>query len=199
MQSGIPLLYKNEKPQLGATTMVLYRRNRVSGGTYFFTAALADRSSTRLISHIGILRKAFRRVRAERPFDIDAVVILPDHLHAIFTLPERDSDYSGRLRGIKAAFTHGLRKGGLELPSRDKTGYLLWQRRFWEHTIRDDTDFARHVDYIHYNPVKHGYVAHPAEWPHSSLSRFVRNGIVPSDWGAPNQFSEQQFGEREPP
>jgi len=131
--------------------MVHYRRNRVAGGTYFFTVTLRDRSSDRLVRHVGLLRDAFRSVRAERPFTIDAIVILPDHLHAIWTLPAGDADYSGRWRAIKSRFTHGLRASGIPL-SRDSRGeYRLWQRRFWEHTIRDDDDLNRHVDYIHYN------------------------------------------------
>jgi len=132
--------------------MVHYQRNRVAGGTYFFTVTLRDRSSDRLVRHVGLLRDAFRSVRAERLFTIDAIVILPDHLHAIWTLPAGDADYSGRWRAIKSRFTHGLRASGIPLPRGSRGEYRLWQRRFWDHTIRDDDDFNRHIDYIHWNP-----------------------------------------------
>jgi putative transposase len=164
-------------------TLVRYRRNFVAGGTFFFTVALADRHSDMLTAHIGTLRAAFRLARAERPFQIDAIVVLPDHLHAILTLPEGDADFSGRWRRIKGAFTHDLRRGGVTLQSRGGAGYALWQRRFWEHTIRDEADFLRHVAYIHFNPVKHGYVNSAVAWPYSSIHVAVRRGLVAADWG----------------
>jgi putative transposase len=162
--------------------MVLYRRNRVAGGTYFFTVTLRDRSSDVLVRHVGLLRNTFRTVRAERPFTIDAIVILPDHLHAVLTLPDGDADYSGRWRAIKSNFTHELRLAGMLLTPDKRGEYRLWQRRFWEHTIRDDTDFQRHVDYIHWNPVKHGLTEHVADWPHSSFHKYVRQGLLPLGW-----------------
>jgi putative transposase len=161
--------------------MVLYRRNRVAGGTYFFTVTLRDRSSD---GHIELLRNAFRTVRTERPFTIDAIVILPDHLHAVWTLPDGDADYSGRWRAIKASFTHELRLSGMPLTPDKRGEYRLWQRRFWEHTIRDDTDFQRHVDYIHWNPVKHGLTQCVADWLHSSFHRYVRPGLLSPGWAA---------------
>jgi putative transposase len=174
--------------------MVLYRRNFVQGGTYFFTVALADRRSMSLVNHVALLRYAFRKARTERPFTVDAIVILPDHLHAVLTLPEGDADFSQRWRRIKTVFTHRVLTSGETLGRRDGTGRTLWQRRFWEHTIRDNADFSRHVDYIHYNPAKHGLVLHPVDWPHSSLHRFIRQGILPPDWGgtdsAGNDFGE---------
>jgi len=136
--------------------MVLYRRNRVAGGTYFFTVALRDRSADVLVRHFGLLRDAFRTVQAERPFTIDAIVILPDHLHAIWTLPDGDADYSGRWRAIKSHFTRELRTSGMPLTpdtvanigfGNDDSFDSL--RTGLEHKIRDDTDFQRHVDYIH--------------------------------------------------
>jgi putative transposase len=130
--------------------MVLYRRNRVMGGTYFFTLTLRNRSSDQLVRHVGLLRQAFRTVRQEHPFNIDAIVILPDHLHTIWTLPENDADYSGRWRAIKARFTRSLLKTGAPTIECDHRGeYRLWQRWFWEHTIRDDRDYRNHVDYCH--------------------------------------------------
>src|SRR5262249_42263323 len=161
--------------------MVRYRRNFISGGTFFFTVALADRRSSALVDHIASLRAAFRQTRRERPFAIDAIVVLPDHLHAIMTLPPEDADFSGRWRRIKGLFTRAVVRSGISA-SRDQRGeFDLWQRRFWEHTVRDDVDFARHVDYIHYNPVKHGLVTRVNDWLHSSFHRYVRQGILPED------------------
>lgn len=162
--------------------MVLYRRNWVAGGTYFFTVTLRDRSSKVLIQHVGLLREAFRTVRMQRPFTIDAIVILPDHLHTLWTLPEGDADYSGRWRAIKSGFTRSLLATGVSINRDDRGEYRLWQRRFWEHTIRDDRDFANHVDYCHWNPIKHGLVNHLSDWPYSSFHRYVRLGLLPSDW-----------------
>ncbi len=145
--------------------MVNYRGNRVSGGTYFFTVTLADRRSRALTEHITLLREAFRRVRRERPFRTEAVVVLPDHLHAVWTLPRDDYDYPGRWRAIKSRFTHDVCTRGAPLSSNVKGGYDLWQRRYWEHTRRDENDLQKHVDYVHYDPVKHGLVTRVADWP----------------------------------
>jgi putative transposase len=164
----------------------------VPGATFFFTVALADRRSNGLIDHISILRLAFRKARSERPFDIDAIVVLPDHLHAILTLPEGDADFPRRWRRIKTVFTQGVLCAGETLGRRDGTGRSLWQRRFWEHTIRDDADFSQHVDYIHYNPTKHGLVPSPLDWPYSSLHRFIRQGIVAPDWGGANVIADDR-------
>jgi putative transposase len=163
--------------------VVGYRRNFVPGGTFFFTVALADRRSTLLTTSVAELRMAFHTVRGERPFDIDAIVILPDHLHTVWTLPDGDADFPLRWRRIKTVFTRTVMASGARFKPRDGGGRILWQRRFWEHTIRDAADFSRHVDYVHYNAVEHGYVANTLDWPHSSLHRFVRNGILPADWG----------------
>ncbi len=177
--------------------MVEYRRNCVPGGTFFFTATLRDRRSSALVDHIDILRDAIRQARSERPFDIDAIVVLPDHLHAIWTLPEGDSNFSARWRRIKSAFTHRLVSGGVVL-KRDRRGeYDLWQRRFWEHTVRDDADFQRCIDYIHFNPVKHRLVARVSDWKHSSFHRFVRSGTLPLDWGGDANRLTGGFGERD--
>jgi putative transposase len=173
--------------------MVKYRRNFVPGATFFFTVNLEHRNSTYLTDNITLLRESFRKTRFERPFTIDAIVILPEHLHAILTLPECDTDFPHRWRRIKSVFTRSLIRKFIPLPARDKTGRRLWQRRFWEHTIYDDTDFARHVDYIHYNPVKHGLVTAPIQWPHSSLHRFIRQGTLPNDWGGPTD--DGSYGE----
>ena len=165
--------------------MVHYRRNRVPGGTYFFTATLADRCSRILIEHIDDLRAAFRVVRRERPFQIEAIVVLPDHLHTIWTLPENDVDYPTRWRAIKSQFIRRIRTQGVSLQANSKGGYALWQRRYWEHTIRDDDDLRKHIDYIHYNPVKHGLVSRVSDWPYSSFHRYVRRGWLSRDWATP--------------
>ena len=176
--------------------MVFYRRNWISGGTYFFTVTLADRRSQVLIKHLVLLREAFRCVRRERPFRIDVVVVLPDHLHTIWSLPEGDSDYPGRWRAIKSRFTRAVRERDVPLISNTKGEYNLWQRRYWEHTIRDEDDLQRHVDYIHYNPVKHGLVKRVADWPYSSFHRYVRLGRISPDWGSDVTLSHAgNFGE----
>jgi putative transposase len=163
--------------------MVHYRRNFAQGGTFFFTVALADRRAATLVDHAPALREAFRITRNERPFAIDAIVVLPEHLHAVMTLPADDADFSGRWRRIKSWFTRAVVRSGNAI-SRDQRGeHVLWQRRFWEHTVRDETDFTRHVDYIHFNPVKHGVVSRVSDWPHSSFHKYVRDGILPLDWG----------------
>lgn len=163
--------------------MTDYRRCRVEGGTYFFTVNLAERDRCLLTENIGALRQAFRVVKEAHPFQIDAVVILPDHLHAVFTLPHGDAEFSMRWRQIKSGFSRTIEKGERISKSRicrHERG--IWQRRFWEHVIRDENDFVRHVDYVHYNPVKHGYVQPVSDWPYSSFHRYVRLGIYPASW-----------------
>ena len=166
-----------------------YRRWYVPGGTYFFTVVTQDRLPT---FHnplaVRLLGGVMRAVRAKYPFHTIAVVVLPDHLHCIWSLPRGDSNFSGRWRWIKGAFTEKwLTAGGREAfpsASRVRKGeHGVWQRRFWEHQIQDEVDLERHVDYIHYNPVKHGYAARPADWPWSSFPRHVRLGQYPTEWG----------------
>jgi putative transposase len=175
--------------------MVGYRRNFVPGGTYFFTVTLADRRSTALVDQIESLRGAFSAARQERPFTIEAIVILPEHLHAIFTLPSGDADFSGRWRRIKGHFSSALITAGVAMRRSLNGDLTLWQRRFWEHTIRNERDFARHVDYIHFNPVKHGLVSRVSDWPHSSFHRYVHEGVLPLDWGGDMGEGEGNFGE----
>lgn len=164
-----------------------YRRDHTEGATYFFTVATCGRR--RLFADAAAvvdLRAAFRAEMARRPFRIDAIVILPDHLHAVWTLPPKDADFSLRWRNIKRTFTAAVpaeRRPAVPASRRHKHEQALWQRRFWEHRIRDERDFLQHVDYIHWNPVKHGYVTRPTDWPHSSLHRYIRQGILPPDWG----------------
>lgn len=173
-----------------------YRRNRVSGGTFFFTVNLLDRRSNLLVRHIDALRDAVRRVRTRSPFRVDAWVVLPDHMHCLWSLPEGDTDFPGRWRAIKIAFAKSLpacEPRSAVMKSRGERG--IWQRRYWEHTIRDQQDFACHFDYIHFNPIKHGLVEHPADWPYSTFRRCVASGMYPSDWaGAVDEPA--QAGER---
>jgi putative transposase len=177
--------------------MVRYRRNIVAGGTYFFTVTLVDRRSSTFVEHIDALRAAFRAARRERRFMIDAIVILPDHLHAIFTLPAGDADFSGRWRRIKGHFSTRMFRAGIAMKRHPNGELALWQRRFWEHTIRTDDDFARHVDYIHFNPVKHGLVSCVLDWPYSSFHRYVRQGLLPKDWGGEMRDDGLRCGERQ--
>lgn len=129
------------------------------------------------------MREAVRVTRRSRPFAIDAWVVLPDHLHCVWTLPPGDDDYSTRWRLIKTIFTRALPGGERRSAARVRGGERgIWQRRYWEHTIRDDDDFAAHVDYVHFNPVKHGYVRRVAEWPHSTFQASVRRGLYPAAW-----------------
>jgi putative transposase len=163
--------------------MTNYRRSRIAGASYFFTVNLADRTQSQLTDHIALLRSAFEYTRERHPFVVDAAVILPEHLHVIWTLPEGDRDFSLRWRLIKTEFSRGLPHGEFRTDSRQgKSERGIWQRRYWEHLIRDDVDFSRHVDYIHINPVKHGLVSRVADWPHSSFHRYVREGMLPVDW-----------------
>jgi putative transposase len=158
---------------------------------------LADRRLALLTEHIGLLRAAFRQVRAHHPFTIEAIVILPDYLHAIWTLPEGDADFAIRWRLIKSAFSRGLPRREAVSTSRSAKGERgIWQRRYWEHTIRDDDDFARHLNYIHVNPVKHGHAARVQDWPYSSFHRWVQLGAYPEDWAGDATDELRSFGER---
>jgi putative transposase len=160
-----------------------YRRLRIGGGRYFFTGNLADRRSSLLTDRIGDLRHAVRRVRQLVPFHIDAWVVLPDHMHAVWTLPEGDDAFPRRWRTIKDLFSRRQIPSEALSRSRASQGERgIWQRRYWKHAIRDDRDFAAHLDYVHFNPVKHGYVSHPIDWPYSSFRTCVARGLYPSDW-----------------
>ncbi|MDB5971564.1 MAG: transposase [Hydrocarboniphaga sp.] len=173
-----------------------YRRASAAGGIYFFTVNLADRSSQLLIEKISALRESVRLVKSRHPLEIDAWVVLPDHLHAVWTLPPGDADYSLRWALIKAGFSRCVESGEPIGASRAKKGERgIWQRRFWEHQIRDDKDFARHIDYVHINPVKHGYIQRAADWPHSTIHRYIRKGLMSRDW-AGSSLEDLPAGER---
>lgn len=137
-------------------------------------------------------------MRGTRPFTVDAWVLLPDHMHCIWTLPEGDGDYSTRWAEIKR-FVSSAARGTLHDPSlltnagKSRGESTIWQRRFWEHRIRDQSDFERHVDYIHFNPVKHRYVKTVSEWPHSTFHRYVREGLYPQDWGGSRDAADLYF------
>ena len=173
--------------------MTEYRRAKIEGATYFFTVNCAQRRGNQLlVQHIDLLRQAFRRVKNRHPFKIDALVVLPDHLHCIWTLPTNDADYKTRWALIKAGFSRGIPSDESRSQSRMKRGERgIWQRRYWEHVIRDERDFRRHLDYIHWNPVKHGWVNRVRDWPHSSFHAYMRRGIVAADWaGGPDEDFE---------
>lgn len=173
-----------------------YRRNRVPGGTYFFTVNLLERRRRLLVEHVDALRAAVRIVRDRQPFHIDAWVLLPDHLHCLWTLPPGDADYSRRWKAIKTAFAKAVpREELLSDVRRANHERGIWQRRFWEHTVRDERDYAAHMDYILFNPVRHGWVERVADWPYSSFHRLVRAGVYAVDWGGGVEV-EGVFGER---
>jgi len=173
-----------------------YRRNCVPGGTYFFTLALADRRSDLLVREIAALRAAVVRTRRLYPLHVDAWVVLPEHMHAVWTLPAGDADFSLRWTLIKRWFSAAIPACEPRSASRAAKGERgVWQRRFWEHTVRDAEDFARHVDYVHFNPVKHGLARCAGDWPYSSFRRAVARGDYPADWARRGEDVDD-FGER---
>ena len=176
--------------------MSIYRRARIPGASYFFNVNLEDRTSSLLIERVGALRQAFLLTRHELPFVIDAIVILPDHLHCIWTLPDGDSDYPMRWQRIKGRFTRACPDGEMVSSSRGrKRERGIWQRRYWEHLLRDERDVSSHVDYIHYNPVKHGHVDRVIDWSHSSFHRYVRQQQLPPDWAGSRETGPPRSGE----
>jgi putative transposase len=176
--------------------MSRYRRVKIAGGMFFFTVALADRSNDLLVREVDRLRRSYKRMQERLPFETVAICILPDHLHAVWQLPNGDGDYASRWSLLKSAFSRGLpprpERSSSKIAKREKG---IWQRRYWEHAVRDDRDFERHVDYIHYNPVKHGLVTRVVDWPHSSFHRYVEQGILPADWAGDAKHDMGDFGE----
>jgi putative transposase len=174
-----------------------YRRANAEGGTYFLTVNLADRSADTLVRHIDDLKDVMRKVKAAHPYTLVAQVVLPEHLHAIWRLPPGDADFPMRWSLIKAGFSRRIPKvEPVHASHVDKRERGIWQRRYWEHQIRDESDLARHVDYIHYNPVKHGWVSRAVEWPHSTLHEYIKRGMATRDWGGSISEVEEDYGER---
>ncbi|MCU1718119.1 REP-associated tyrosine transposase [Pseudomonas sp. 5P_3.1_Bac2] len=161
-----------------------YRRALQDGGTWFFTVNLWQRRhNDLLVRHVEVLRAAVKRAQGLRPWQVDAWVVLPEHMHCVWTLPPGDSDFALRWRWIKSHFSQSLPATEARSPSRVLRGERgIWQRRYWEHWIRDDEDYRRHVDYVHVNPLKHGLVSCVADWPYSTFHRDVRRGLYPKDW-----------------
>jgi len=180
-----------------------YTRVKVKGGTYFFTVVTFGRQPILTNDQVqAALRKGIQEVRQSLPFTIEAWVLLPDHLHTIWTLPDNDDNFASRWAVIKRIVSKrcgslGVIRGPVS-DSRDKRSESpIWQRRFWEHCIRDELDFQRHIDYLHWNPVKHGYVKRVIDWPYSTFHRFMDNGVYPPDWGGVNEeeMAKENFGE----
>ena len=164
-----------------------YKRLKVPGSTYFFTLVTHNRKPILCEpENIILLRSSFKRTMEKHPFTIDAIVILPDHLHCIWTLPPKDADFSTRWRLIKSWFSrncHHKYQGIISDSRKKKQEKAIWQRRFWEHLIKDKKDFINHLNYIHYNPVKHALVSSVKDWQYSSFHRYVQRGVYKSDWG----------------
>ncbi len=173
-----------------------YRRSVANGATFFFTLTIADRTSRLLTTEIDRLRNAYRHTQEKYPFETIAICVLPDHLHAIWRLPADDADFGLRWSLIKRSFSTGLptsaQRSGSKIAKREKG---IWQRRFWEHQIRDDLDLQRHVDYVHHNPVKHGLVRQVKEWRYSSFHRYVEKGLLNVDWGGVDAGNTGLYGE----
>jgi putative transposase len=174
-----------------------YRRARIRGGTYFFTIVTHNRRQFLCQpENVELLRNSLLYVMQRHKFEIDAFILLPDHLHCIWVLPEGDDDYSTRWQLVKRYFSQHCKnqyKGDVSISRENKNEQAVWQRRFWEHVIRDDEDYIRHADYIHYNPVKHGYTKSPKDWEYSSFHKFVRSCMYDETWGVNQEIS---FDER---
>ena len=172
---------------------MIYRRTKIKGGTYFFTVVTQNRRPFLCQpDNAVLLRHALQYTMQRQPMEIDAFVLLPDHLHSIWTLPDNDHDFSMRWRLIKSYFSRYCQdsyQNSVSTSRQGKQERALWQRRFWEHMIRDNQDFINHVEYIHYNPVKHGLVAAPKEWEYSSFHRYVQAGLYDEMWGAGVEMS----------
>ncbi len=174
--------------------MSRFRRYRRVGHCCFFTVSLDNRAQRYLTDHIDVLKQCLRDAAQRRPFVIDAMVVLPDHLHTIWTLPDPDRDVTSRWQHIKAGFAHQLMDSGVRPTHRQSsTEFGLWQPRFWEHWIRNEREFNRHADYIHFNPVKHGWAETPCAWAYSSFHRYVAQGLYPAHWTGAG--IEGRFGE----
>jgi putative transposase len=183
--------------------MSRYRRATTAGASYFFTVVVYRRQTIFCDDvFLNALHAAITSVRVAHPFAIDAWVLLPSHLHCEWTLPEGEANFSTRWKIIKRAVSVACRENyrradwmtASKIKHREST---IWQRRYWEHQIRDDLDLQRHVDYIHFNPVKHGYVKSAADWPHSTFHRYLRQGVYSPDWAGGDDVDELKAGEME--
>lgn len=174
-----------------------YRRARDAGACYFFTLVSHQRLPVLTDAPLrAALRRAIERVRLHRPFVIEAWVLLPDHLHCLWRMPQGDADFGARWSMIKRLTSQAVAVPGtvsLSRSLRRESG--LWQRRFWEHRIRDEDDYQRHLDYLHFNPVRHGLVPRVAGWPWSSFHRLVKEGVYPADWGGDAVVDNCEYGE----
>ena len=173
-----------------------YRRVLIPNATYFITVNLQNRKSNLLIQRIDALRLAFSKVQQRHSFYIDAIVIMPDHWHMIMSLPTNDMDYPKRISLIKSTFSRQIEPHEtISRSRRDKRERGIWQRRYWEHIILDSQDYEHHVNYIHFNPVKHGYVHKPSDWKYSSIHRFINKGILSKNWAWNDDVKQMGFGE----
>lgn len=176
-----------------------YLRAR-EGTTWFFTVVTHQRQPLLCLERTRIdLREIIEAIRSLHPFEVEAWVLIPDHLHSIWTLPQGDSNYSTRWGLIKSQFSKRTRetfhREALLTDSRKRRREsTIWQRRFWEHQIRDEKDFKAHCDYIHYNPVKHGLVTAPRDWPYSTFHKFVKEGTYSEDWGSSRISFPKEIG-----
>jgi putative transposase len=161
-----------------------YRRAWHPGGTYFFTVNLLQRKGNDLLTrHIELLRAVVKSVRQRHPFRIHGWVVLPEHLHCVIELPPGDADFDTRWRLIKMGFSKALPRTERISAVRTRRGERgIWQRRYWEHLIRGESDYRAHMDYVHINPVKHGLVGRVADWPYSTFHRLVAEGLYPLSW-----------------
>ncbi len=174
-----------------------YRRAWHPGGTYFFTVnCLKRKDNTLLIDNIDILRQAIKTTKRSHPFTIHAWVVLPDHMHCVIELPENDCDFASRWRLIKMLFSRNIPKNEYRSEVRKKRRERgIWQRRYWEHLIRDEEDYRAHMDYVHINPVKHGLVDQVRDWPYSTFHRLVKEGDYQENWagGLQDSLSNQDY------
>lgn len=192
-------------------SMSSYRRHFVAGATYFFTLVTMRRRPILCTQTArDCLRRAIEETQSRRPFELLAICLLPDHLHCLWTLPDGDADFSTRLRKIKESFTRAYltasdtwAESEISIGQQSKGLRGVWQQRFWEHTIRDETDFGHHLDYIHFNPIKHELAPCAHAWPYSTFSKWVALGLYDSQWccscrgdsTALPDFSGRKFGE----
>ncbi len=168
---------------------MLYRRIQTAGACYFFTHVIADRTIPLLTEHIDLLRQAFQQVKRRYPFKLHALVVMPDHFHCLLELPAGDCRYPLRFMLIKMLFSRALQR--LMHVRNSRSNSKIWQHRYWEHLVRDEQDFCNHLNYIHWNPVKHQLVSAVKEWPFSTFHFYVAMGWYQADWGGSEQLQNE--------